>query len=280
MVTVHSLGEALGAEVVDFSVDDLRPKLVSELEEAFFEHHLLCFRGPPVKAGEFAALARAFGEPQIQLIRKKRVADVPEVSVLESTYKRAEDKPSDLQQVRLSGWHTDDSYFAVPAKATLLQALDIPSAGGQTKFINTRKAWDDASAELKARIRDLKAVHKYDSARAFAPPEKRNSQELAETPDVVHPLVRTHEESGKKAIYFNPNRTDHVVGMSRSDSDALLDELYEYCTQDKYQYAHEWRLGDILLWDNRCLMHAVNTDFPVGERRRHQRILLKGAPPS
>ena len=96
---------------------------------------------------------------------------------------------------------------------------------------------------------------------------------------MVHPLIRTHDDTGQKAIYFNSNRTDHIVGMDRQQSDELLDWLHAHITQPKYRYDHAWRPGDILLWDNRCLIHSVNTDFPVGQRRIHQRILLKGARP-
>ena len=96
---------------------------------------------------------------------------------------------------------------------------------------------------------------------------------------MVHPLVRTHEDTGKKAIYFNSNRTDSILGMQREESDALLDWIHRHITQPQYRYDHSWRIGDILLWDNRCLIHSVNVDFAVGERRLHQRILLKGERP-
>ena len=95
-----------------------------------------------------------------------------------------------------------------------------------------------------------------------------------------HPLIRTHDDSGRQSIYFNPNRTARVLGMRRAQSEEILDFLNQHMTQPKYQYHHEWRTGDILLWDNRCLVHAVNTDYPVGETRRHQRILLEGPIPA
>lgn len=277
---IVSLSPALGAEVTGLSVAALTPTMGAELLEAFLEHHLLCFRTSPLTDTEFAELSRNFGAPQLQLIRSKRSDTVPEVSVLESTYKTADAKPKYLKQVRLSGWHTDDSYFAKPSKATMLQGLDIPSSGGQTKFCNTRLAWDELPERKKADLVGLKAVHRYDTARAVARPERRTAEEANETPEVVHPLVRTHEDTGRKAIYFNPNRTDRVVGYEQAASDALLDELYQHITQGRYQYHHQWQVGDILLWDNRCLVHAVNTDFPVGERRRHQRILLEGTTPA
>jgi taurine dioxygenase len=273
------LSPVLGADVRGMTVNGLTPELAAELQESFHAHHLLCFRGEPLCASDFAELSRCFGTAQQQLIRSKRSAQAPEVSVLESTYKTPQTKPDDLGQVRLSHWHTDDSYFAKPAKATMLQALNIPSSGGQTLFCNTVKAWDELDPALKSEIRNLRAIHGYDTPRAPARAEKRTEQEAAETPDVAHPLVRTHEESGRQAIYFNPNRTDHIVGIDRKRSDEILDTLYAHMTQECYQYHHEWTAGDILLWDNRCLLHAVNTDFPVGERRRHQRILLQGTVP-
>jgi taurine dioxygenase len=132
---------------------------------------------------------------------------------------------------------------------------------------------------MKQKLDGLQAVHSYDTIRTPAIAPNRTREEQAETPDVIHPLIRTHDDTGIKAIYFNANRTDRIVGMDRAESDQLLDQLHEHMTQQKYQYWHHWRVGDILLWDNRCLVHAVNMDFPVGERRVHQRILLKGSVP-
>ena len=277
---VNVLSDALGAEVL--GLDLSRPADESDIaaiKAAFLKHHLLCIRGKQLEPEAFARAARYFGEPQAQLKRDQRVEGLPEVSVLDSTYRSPEDKPEDLVQVRLSGWHTDDSYFAIPAKASMLQAMSLPESGGETRFCNTRSAYDDLPDEMKARIDELKAVHSYDTMRAPARAPKRTEIEEQETPDVVHPLVRTHEDTGRKAIYFNPNRTDAVVGMDRKSSDELLDRLYAHITQPKYRYDHSWRPGDILLWDNRCLVHSVNTDFPVGQRRVHQRILLKGVRP-
>lgn len=277
---IRPLSDALGAEVI--GADLTRPLSGQEaraVEQAFFDHHLLCFRSAPLDTKDFARVARYFGEPQVQLLRDQRHGEVAEVSILESTYKKPEDKPDDLAMVRLSGWHTDDSYFEVPAKATMLQSIAIPDSGGQTKFSNTCRAYEELPEERKRVVDGLKAVHGYDTMRAPARAKPRSQEEIDETPDVVHPLIRTHEDTGRKAIYLNPNRTDRIVGWERAASDALLDELYAQITRPEYQYHHEWRVGDLLLWDNRCLVHAVNVDFPVGQKRLHQRILLKGSRP-
>jgi len=279
-IELTPLSDALGAEISGLDLSQpLDASDVAVIQRAFLDHHLLCLRSNPLDAHAFARVARYFGEPQLQLLRDQRVDTEPVVSILESTYRRPEDKPDDLTRVRLSGWHTDDSYFEIPAKATLLQALALPDTGGETRFCNARKAYEDLPDDMKARIDGLQAVHSYDTARAPARAAKRSRVEQQETPDVVHPLVRTHEDTGQKAIYFNSNRTDAIVGMDRKDSDALLDWIHRHMTQPKYRYDHAWRLGDILLWDNRCLVHSVNVDFPVGQRRVHQRILLRGIRP-
>ena len=277
---IKPLAKALGAEVM--GVDWTRPvdaDTITAITDALHKFHLVCLRTEPLPPQAFAAVGRAFGEPQIQLLRKFRIDDAPGVSVFDSSYASADDKPQDLSQSRRSGWHTDDSYFEVPAKITLLQALEIPDHGGETQFCNARAAYDDLSEEMKAEFGSLHAVHCYDTMRAPARADTRTKEEEDDTPDVIHPLIRTHDASGQKAIYFNSNRTDHVVGMERAASDALLDQIHLHMTQRKYQYQHAWRIGDVLMWDNRSVTHSVNMDFPVGQKRIHQRILLKGSKP-
>ena len=277
---IRPLCDALGMEVVGADLTAPLPAAEAKaVDDAFLEHHLLCFRTDPLEPAAFARAARYFGDPQLQLIRTQRHGENPEVSVLESTYKSPSDKPDDLESVRLAGWHTDDSYFEVPAKATMLQSIVIPNEGGQTKFCNMRKAYEDFPDERKPDLEGLKAVHGYDTTRAPGRPKIRTQEEIDETPDVEHPLVRTHEDTGRKSFYFNANRTDRIVGWGRDESDALLDEIYTQITAPKYQYHHEWQVGDLLLWDNRCLVHSVNVDYPVGQKRLHQRILLKGQRP-
>ena len=148
-----------------------------------------------------------------------------------AVYQKPADKPTDLQILRRSGWHTDDSFFAVPAKITLLQGLAIPDSGGETRFCNARAAYEDLSAAMKTRVDGLRAVHGYDTPRAPGRAQERTKAEEGDTPDVEHPLIRTHDETGKQAIYFNSNRTDCIVGMDRGQSDALLDEIDAHMTQ-------------------------------------------------
>ncbi len=134
-VEINVLSDALGAEVVGLDLSSpVAQSHVAAIQGAFLEHHLLCIRGKALEADAFARVARYFGEPQLQLLRDQRVEGTPEVSILESTYKSSQDKPGDLAMVRLSGWHTDDSYFAAPCKATMLQGLMLPS-GRRNAFL-------------------------------------------------------------------------------------------------------------------------------------------------
>ena len=173
---IRPLSDALGAEVVGLDLTKpLGEEDAAAVKEAFLDRHLLCFRSEPLAPADFLRVARLFGAPQLQLLRHRRHGEVPEVSVLESTYKRPEDKPDDLTLVRLSGWHTDDSYFAAPAKATMLQSLALPSSGGETRFCNTRRAYETLDEGTKARIEGAEAVHGYDTPRAPGRAEKRTA---------------------------------------------------------------------------------------------------------
>jgi taurine dioxygenase len=125
----------------------------------------------------------------------------------------------------------------------------------------------------------MRAIHGYDTARARNRPSPRTPQEIAETPDVEHPLVRTHPETGRKALYLNPNRLDRIVGLERAESDALLDELADEARKPRHHFGHDWRAGDIVIWDNRATMHRVVIDYPEGEPRVMQRVLIEGEKP-
>ncbi|MFP6781497.1 MAG: TauD/TfdA family dioxygenase [Gammaproteobacteria bacterium] len=280
-ILTEQLSDALGVSIsgVNWCLE-VDPAIIVHVKRALLDYHLVCLRSEPLSPRSFSRLASHFGKPQLQLLRDARDEIVPQVSIFDSTYKRAQDKPDDLKFDRRSGWHTDDSYFDAPAKITLLQGLELPSQGGETRFCNARAAFEDLTPEQQREYGDMQAVHSYDTKRAPARAKKRNAAEQKDTTDVVHPLIRRHDETGKSAIYFNSNRTDRIVGIDREHSDALLDGVHAHMTKECYQYHHRWGVGDILMWDNRSVTHSVNMDFPIGERRIHQRILLEGLVPA
>ena len=253
------------------------PAVAAMLDKALAEHLLVVIPGDPMTLEQTRDFARAFGEPRTQLLRYTRSGAVPEVSVMVSTLMA--DGTTDKTAIRAEDWHTDDSYFAVPAKATLLHSIEIPSRGGSTWFCNMHSVYDALPEATKQRIDGKRAMHGYDTPRARNRPSARTPQEIAETPDVEHPLVRTHPVTGRKALYLNPNRLDRIVGLERSESDALLDELADEARKPQHHFGHVWQVGDIVVWDNRATMHRVMIDYPVGETRIMQRVLIEGEPP-
>lgn len=247
------------------------------LNRALAEHLLVVVPGERMAPQETLAFARTFGTPRTQLLRYKRSGEVPEVSVMVSTLMA--DGTTDKTAIRAEDWHTDDSYFAVPAKATLLHAIEIPSRGGSTWFCNMHSVYEALPEKLRHRIDGRRAIHGYDTPRARNRPSPRTPQEIAETPDVEHPLVRTHPETGRKALYLNPNRLDRIVGLERAESDALLDALADEARKPQHHFGHVWTAGDIVIWDNRATMHRVMIDYPLGEPRIMQRVLIEGEKP-
>lgn len=247
------------------------------LNRTLAEHLLIVVPGDRMAPQETLSFARAFGAPQTQLLRYKRSGDVPEVSVMVSTLMA--DGSTDKTAIRAEDWHTDDSYFAIPAKATLLHAIEIPSRGGATWFCNMHSVYQALPEATRRRIDGMRAIHGYDTPRARNRPSPRTPEEIAETPDVEHPLVRIHPETGRKALYLNPNRLDRIVGLERHESDALLDELADEARKPEHHFGHAWSVGDIVIWDNRATMHRVVIDYPAGEQRIMQRVLITGDKP-
>jgi taurine dioxygenase len=269
---------ALGARVEGLDRTTANePAVAAMLNRALAEHLLVVIPGKPMAPEETRDFSKAFGEPQRQLLRYKRSGAVPDVSVMVSTLMA--DGTTDKTAIRAEDWHTDDSYFAVPAKATLLHSIEIPSHGGATWFCNMHSVFEALPEATRKRIDGMKAIHGYDTVRARNRPSARTPEEIAETPDVEHPLVRTHPETGRKGLYLNPNRLDRIVGLERAESDALLDELADEARKPQHHHGHVWTAGDIVVWDNRATMHRVVIDYPVGEKRIMHRVLIEGDRP-
>ncbi len=253
------------------------PEMAALLNRALAERLLVVVPGERMTPEEMRNFSSVFGTPRKQLLRYKRSGEVPEVSVMVSTL--MDDGGTDKTALRAEDWHTDDSYMAEPAKATLLHSIEIPSRGGTTWFCNMHSVYEALPEATRKRIDGLRAIHAYDTVRARNRPSERTAQEIAETPDVDHPLVRTHPDTGRKALYLNFNRLDRIVGLERQESDELLDELAKEARKPEHHFGHRWSLGDVVIWDNRATMHRVDVDYPVGERRIMQRVLIEGDKP-
>jgi taurine dioxygenase len=172
------------------------------------------------------------------------------------------------------------SYNEVPPDASVLYGIEVPEGHGDTWFCDMEAALAALPAALRRRIAGLGCKH--DSSRNSAGELRAGFQESyapEAQPGAVHPLVRTHPETGRKSLYLNPNRMEEIAGLERAESDRLLDELIAHATQMQYQYRHVWRQGDIVIRDNRCTMHKANADYPEGEQRLMHRVIVAGTVP-
>jgi taurine dioxygenase len=261
-------GVDLGAPIDEATRSALRGALLDKL--------VLCIRDQRLTPQSYLAAMQGFGTPVLKP-QVTQLADFPEINVLSPQERDLRGDGKKL--VNGAWWHTDDSFQAVPCSLTMLYGVEVPSSGGDTQFTNMYLAWETLPEAMKRRIEGFKVLHMYTPSRQRNPVATMPAEFMKKTPPVEHPLVRTHPETGRKALYMNPNRMEQVVGLDRAESDALLDELVEHATQPQFQYRHKWRQGDIVVWDNRCLMHKANPDYPAGEQRTMHRIVVEGTRP-
>jgi taurine dioxygenase len=272
------LGHHTGAAVTGLDLN--RPpeaETAAALRRLLLDHLVLCIRGQDLAPEAYRAAMAAFGTPLTQVRVVSRHPDVAEITILSS-----EDRDALGDGARIvvgAHWHTDDSYQAVPCSLTMLYGVAVPSSGGDTQLVNMYAAYEALPEARKQQIAGLKVLHKYDSSRKGTRVAQLTMTEAARLPGAVHPIVRAHPETGRKALYLNPNRMEAAVGLERAESDALLDRLTLHAAQERFQYRHRWRPGDIVIWDNRCTMHKANADYPADERRLMQRIVVAGTVP-
>jgi alpha-ketoglutarate-dependent taurine dioxygenase len=251
-------------------------EVADSLRRAFRDHAVLVVRTDGLTSGQLLALAEVFGEPQVQLLESYRRSDLPTISIISSDQT---DTGGDGRRIVFGGhWHTDDSYLAVPAKATMLYAHVIPDRGGDTLFADTTAAYEALDSRTRAELDGVRAIHTYLSRRNVSPVPTRSAREQAETPPVEHPLVRTDPVTKRRSLYLNPNRMDGIAGLDDAASDLVLDRLIEHTTQDRFVYRHVWRRHDVVLWDNGRSMHRAVADYGDDRREMH-RILLRGTVP-
>lgn len=276
-LSITPLSEHTGAEVRGIDLKDPVDEATrARLNRAFVEHSVLAIRDQRLSPREFADAVRLFGEIFVQHNTRFSLPECPVVHYISN-----QDKfPDGKRYIPGEGYHTDHSNDATPPKATVLHAVELPSSGGDTQYVNMHRAWETLPEATRRRIDGLKAVHVYQSrhsARKLMDLPKDTDGRVPES--VVHPIVRTHPESGRKAVYINPIRIESIVGMGDEEALPLLDRLLEHAIRPEHQYRHRWQPGDLVLWDNRCLMHKANGDYDMSERRYLYRVMLRGDAP-
>jgi len=290
-------GAALGAEIegVDFSLP-VPGDVKAALRKAWADHLVLLVRDQKIDDEQLIETAGIFGPPHTAASRqyhlnvghkvddKHMISRHPSVSIISNL--DPDGKPV-LDNGGLGSyevvWHTDNSYVEVPPAGSMLYSLEVPppGSGGDTSFNNQYLAYEELPADLKQAIEGKSQVH--DSTRNSAGilrPGVKLPTRPDEVPGPTHPLVRVHPVTGKRALYLGRRRdwpSNYIIGLSNADSEALLDKLWAHATQPKYAWTHKWKVGELILWDNRCCMH-YRTEIDLAHRRVMHRTTIKGEP--
>ncbi len=274
------LSPALGAEVRGIDVRRVDDETFAWIKTAWLEHLVLLFRGQHLSDGELVAFSRRFGELDIAPPNENGVRSVdgfPEVLVISNVVEDGVEIGS-LGNAE-AAWHTDMSYIEAPPTGSLLYALEVPPAGGDTGFLNMYQALDELPEALRRRIEGLAIKHDATTnsagyLRAGTAPEVDQTR----SPGACHPAMRRHPETGRPALYLGRRHLAYVSGLALDDSEALLNQLWAYATQDRFTWHHQWRAGDLVIWDNRAAMHRRDS-FDAGTRRIMHRTQIKGDRP-
>jgi len=277
-ITFKPLSDHTGVEVEGL---DLSQPLSSETRErvyrAWLEHSVLVVRDQNLNPHELLAAAKQFGDPLHQHNTRFQLKECPEIHYISN-----QDKYEDGRYyIPGSGYHTDHSNATNPPKATILHAKSLPKTGGDTQFVNMALAFETLDIDMQKRINGLKAEHVYQSShssRKLVGLTEKRKAEIEKS--VSHPLIRTHDETARKAIYINPIRIERIIGMDDEEALPLLDYLLEHSIQMTHEYRHRWEEGDFVMWDNRVLLHKANPDYDMKEKRYLYRLMLQGPRPS
>ncbi len=271
-------GAALAADVDGVELGDLSDREFSEIHGAWLDHLVLRFRGQRLEVEDLIGFSRRFGDldwAPVQETGRRFVDGHPEIYVVSNVIENG--VPIGSLGAGEAVWHTDMSYLEHPPKASMLYALEIPPAGGDTYFCNMYRAYESLPGELKERISGLALKHDgtYNSG-GYVRQGVAATDDPVSSPGVYHPLVATHTETGRSALYLGRRRNAYIGGLSLEESEALLDELWSYATRDDIAWRNEWRTGDVVLWDNRCTMHRRDS-FDSNSRRVLYRTQIKSA---
>ena len=266
---IRPLSDLMGAEILDLDLsepidDGMRDAILAALNR----FKLLVFRHQDLSKEAQLAFTRRFGDIETHVNRDFRSADTPEVHPVNNLDEDLRPSRS-IKNIGNYSWHSDKSYMARPSLATLLYAVQLPPKGGDTEFANMQAAYDALPDERKRQLQGLRVVHSWERSRQKSGSKPATDEEKRDAPPVVHPLVRTHPATGHAGLYIG-NHTSHVEGWSVAEGEALLEELQTFATQKRFIYRHQWQPGDLVMWDNRCLLHRALPNF---EMDRYARVL-------
>jgi len=287
-IPVTKCDAALGAEIgVDLSrpLDDAT---FGEVEDAFHDNIVVFFRGQNLTNEQHITFSRRFGKLEAHIVKKYLLPGYPEI-LLVSNIKNEAGEHIGLADAGFT-WHSDVSYRKNPSRCSLLYAKEVPVRDGvvlgDTIFANCIAAYEALPAAMKRRLDAMKAIHRYSMRRRIenSPRPKLTAAQLAETPDVAHPIVRIHPHTGRKAIYVTAGECIGITlpngeNMPEEEALDLIAELDAHCVKPEFLYRHRWRVGDLVMWDNATAMHLAICDYALPERRlMHRTTVIGGVP--
>lgn len=276
---IKRLGGVAGAEITGIDLSqpiDVATK--DAIMRAFLEHHILVFRDQSLTKDEQARFSENFGKLESHVGRHPDGTPYHIVHTVTNLGPDGKPEPKVMPKGNYY-WHTDKSYHAVPSLTTMLHAIEVPEKGGDTQFANTRMGYETLSPELKTRIADLKAEHSWEASRRNTKSTPATEEQKKARPPVTHPIVRTHPDTGEKTLYVGMH-VSHIHDLPKDESDKLVAELIEHTTRPELVYTHEWRKGDFVMWDNRCLLHRARPNYDTATERRvlHRTVVIGTVP--
>lgn len=274
---VISTDAILGAEVRGVDLKELNEFQFAALQRAWHDHQVILVRGQTLNDQDLIAFSRRFGDldwAPIQETGRRFVDGLPEIYIVSNV--TINGQPIGSLGAGEAVWHTDMSYLDVPPMASMLFALEVPPAGGNTSFCSMYAVYDALPEELKRRIGAQKIKHDgtYNSG-GYLRQGVTATNDPRTSPGAVHPLVCTHPETGRRMLYLGRRRNAYLMGLDLAESEALLDELWSFVGRPEFTWEHVWRVGDLVLWDNRCTMHRRDP-FDASARRIMHRTQIKG----
>ena len=274
-------GTPLGAEVTGLDLSQpLADDDFKRIHRAHLDHHVVVFRDQRITPDQQISFSRRFGPLQIHVLRQFQLTGHPEILIVSNVLE--DGKPIGLGDAG-HFWHSDLSYKETPSLGSLLHAQELPAQGGDTLFANMHLAWDTLPQALRDAVEGRAAEHTY--LAKYAELQKRSpwrpnlsAEQIAEVKPVVHPIIRTHPETGRKALFVSEHFTTRVIGLPEDESRDLLQALFEHSVRDEHIYRHVWREHDLVFWDNRSLMHLAS-GTPDHLRRKMYRTTIEGDTP-
>ncbi|MBK17579.1 MAG: taurine dioxygenase [Rhodospirillaceae bacterium] len=280
---ISQLTEAFGAVVSGVDLGNVDPEGVEEIREAFHKHQVLLFRDQEISMEQHIVFSKNFGPLEVHISKDSLHKDHEEILLVSNVKENG--KYIGVENAGDS-WHSDLSYMPEPSLGSLLYALEVSEVGGDTEWLNMYAAYDTLPQKTKERIEGLKARHsfnRYKNKRIGVPDQRKvgGKERYAKIspPDVFHPVARTHPETGRKALYVSPRFTLGILDGSDDEAQDLLDELIEHATQRDFVYHHSWKVGDLIMWDNRNTLHLACRGIPEGQIRHMHRTTISGDVP-